>query len=398
MSQEREEKEALVARLIELVQEADGDLSSEGLIEADPKAFKRARMLFGSWEEALVATLVQACQGSRRRKLTKRAVTVEEDHQRTAAEGWDGPVVLFTDQRRCCVINGDSLETFRSGVIKPQPLLLGDQPATLTMAVANPNEDVLVVISDRGLLYPLDARVIPHASAPTTRTVADVTGMASDEHVVAVMPRLWLLGADRFVHATTQGRIKGSASRDFGRMQDRDGTVAFLLAPEDRVCGAFAQRPEHGAIFCANAQGNGIHFKTKDIRTMGLRAQGVKSMTLGDDGDEVIGALPVSGEEQIVVLSAGGQGKRVPLSQFRIQGRAGQGMILMRPGGSDRLASLVAVDGPDDDLLVWTAQGNVARLAASAIPLLDRSARGQSLVALEGGDQIVGACRLPGSG
>lgn len=393
-----EDKEALVEQLVEAVTEADGDIDNEALLDAHPVLFKRARMAFGSWEDALVAALVKTCQGSRRRRVSSRAVEVEASHERVCMDGWDGPVVFVGGDGTCFVINGDALPLSQGHPAPLTPFSPRGEAMTLENLISNPNEDVLVVVSERGLVYPLDGRVVPHVSA-TTRTPADMTGMASDEAVKVFFARREILSGDRFVHVTAGGRIKASRARDLGRVQDRDGTVAFLLAEGDAVVSAFAQSSDQATFFCASANGNGIHFKGKDVRTMGLRAQGVKAMELSGDFDAIVGAVPCVGDEQLLVISAAGDAKRVPLSQFRVQGRGGQGMILMRPHRSgDELAALAATRDLNEDVMVWTASGRSARLPVTRFPLLDRAAKGQAVVDVESGDRVVGLRVMPGQG
>lgn len=391
--------EEILDRILELAREADGDLTSEGLIDAEPLVFKQARQEFGSWDNALVQALVKALQGSRRKRLTSKQVVAAEEHQRQRVDGWDGPVMMAAADGALFSMGADAWEVSadaESGLEDFDPREEGDALG-LVSALSNPEEGVVMLLSDSGVLYPVDARVVPHPRG-ARRTGADVTGMASAERVAAMMLRQELRRARRFIHVTRQGRIKASSARDFGNLQDRDGTVALLLADDDRILTAFPQGEGQGHVFCANASGNAIHFDANEVRTMGLRAQGVKAMELVE-GDELVGAAAVREGDVALVISAAGDGKRVPIDQFRVQGRAGQGMILMRPHRpGDLVAAMIILDSPDDDVLVWSAQGRARRIPATAFPLLDRASRGQAVVSLPDGDQVAGMCRLPGAG
>jgi DNA gyrase subunit A len=223
--------------------------------------------------------------------------------------------------------------------------------------------------------------------------------MPSSDGVAAMLTRSGLRAGRRFIHATGGARIKASSVRDFGRGAQINGMSAFLLAPGDSVVSAFVESQDHTAVFCANAAGNGIRFKFDDVRTMGLKAQGVKSMAIAEF-DAVVGAMPVGEEGQVLVLSAMGSAKRVPLSQFRIQGRAGQGMILMRPHlNGDELVRIFSVQSLNEDLLVWTQRGSVARIPIGRVALADRSSKGQDgCLRLDDGDRVAGGIILPGAG
>ena len=217
--------------------------------------------------------------------------------------------------------------------------------------------------------------------------------------IVAMWSRREMRRCNRFAHVTVGGKIKASAIKEFGRHgPDRYGVQALLLSDEDAICTAFLERERGTRVFCASLAGNGIHFSARDVRTMGLKAQGVKAMDLGDD-NTVIGAFNTDGCDELVVLSAYGYGKRVALEEFRVQGRGGQGMILMRPHlDGDELAAIAPLPSLNKDLLVLTRGGHVARIAATAIPSPGRSARGVRLLKMPEGDRVGVVSVLPGSG
>lgn len=389
------ERQEIIDALAKVAGEAPAALTNDALIDADPILFRRARKVFGSWEDAVVAALCYTARGKKRRP-SRAEVVAEEVHQRVAQPGWDGLIVFATDDHLLFSMAGDALPTQHR--LPATPELFGPQGdvARILVAISNPDEASLVFVSDRGLVYPISGRVVPEVGLPP-RTVSDVTGMASSDNIAAVVHKDDLRGGTRFVHTTTAGKTKASSVHDFGRNLD-SGAVAFLLGDEDAVCSTFIQGREHTGVFCASSGGNGIHYSHSDVRSMGLRAQGVKAMALGEF-EALVGAEPINGEEQVVVLTAAGHGKRVSLREFRPQGRGGQGMILLRPHEQgDEVATIAVIRSLDSDVLVWTAQGTVARIAATAIPLLGRSQKAVGVLNLEAGDRVEGSCVLPGSG
>ncbi|MEO1271230.1 MAG: DNA gyrase C-terminal beta-propeller domain-containing protein [Myxococcota bacterium] len=391
----------------------EGDeLTEEWMRTTDAKLVARAEAMYGSWEAALAQALMMACTQTVQtptpssavpRKTIARpkvhAVNEVVAFDREPEEGWDGPIVMVAADRMVFQVNADRFSTAHQTPVTAQPFAPEGRALSIEVAMPNPGEDVVVALSNTGTAHSFDSRIVPHIEGHTLRA-SDVIGVASDESIVALMSRRQLRRSGRFVHVTVEGKIKASSIKDFGRGgPDRHGAQALLLSEQDAICTAFLERDKATRVFCASLAGNGIHFSARDVRTMGLKAQGVKAMAVGDDFDAVVGAFNTDGCQELVVLSAFGYGKRVALDEFRVQGRGGQGMILMRPHvDGDELAAIAPLSSLHQDLLVLTLGGHVARIAAPAIPAPGRSARGLPLVALPDGDRISTVCVLPGSG
>lgn len=390
------EKQEIVAELVQLVSQQEHTLTSEGIMDADPRLFKRARAAFGAWEDALAAALCYAAQG-RRRKTSQATATAEDSHQRQRQDNWDAPLILVSQDQRLCQVSAQRVPIQQSAGARPDFIDVEGQPLPLHDLMVATEEGSLVIYSPQGQAWAVDERLVPDGDQ-TSRAASELAGLASGETVQALLLRRRLRGARRACHVTAQGRIKASDSAELIRAMGRDGAQAFLLAPEDHAVAVFGQEGGQTTVFCAAREGNGIHFKASEVRTMGLRAQGVKAMELGE-GDALVGAAAARGKEQVLVLSEQGCGKRVSLEEFRIQGRGGQGMILMRPHlAGDGLAAIHLVGSLDEDVLVLTSRGRLARVAVTAFPLLGRASRGEQVMALESGEQVVALRGLPGAG
>jgi DNA gyrase subunit A len=97
----------------------------------------------------------------------------------------------------------------------------------------------------------------------------------------------------------------------------------------------------------------------------------------------------------VLVVTRGGYGKRVPVSQFRIQKRAGKGLRVTKfKSGQDQLASLCLVN-EQNELMIVTSRGIVMRQSTDAIACQSRTARGVRLQRLDASDAIVGATLVP---
>lgn len=130
---------------------------------------------------------------------------------------------------------------------------------------------------------------------------------------------------------------------------------------------------------------------------MGRKAVGVNMMKLADDDDEVVAAFLGKNVRQIAVITEEGYGKRVDFKEFRTQGRAGQGMQVLRLDAGDRIAGAAPCNPAEDIALVSTA-GRVWRLPASDFALMGRPAKGNPMVELEDGERILSLSALPCGG
>ena len=133
------------------------------------------------------------------------------------------------------------------------------------------------------------------------------------------------------------------------------------------------------SLIVVSAEGKAIRFNSDDARDMGRTASGVRAMKLDDD-DVVVGMEPVNPEKEILVISENGYGKRTKADDYRSQNRGGKGLITYKVSEkTGRLIGTVPVTD-EDDLLIITGQGVIIRVSASEIPTLSRATSGVRLM------------------
>src|SRR5699024_2671248 len=145
-------------------------------------------------------------------------------------------------------------------------------------------------------------------------------------------------------------------------------------------------------IFLASSGGKAIVFDASELRSQGLRAQGVRGIQLGD-GHTVIGAFALE-EDYVVLITALGYIKRMNLDECRPQGRGGAGLQTCKLADDDRVVAMVQASINDDVMLIGT-DGQYLRLPVWQIPEMGRPARGDRLVAIDAEQQILDACAVP---
>ena len=126
---------------------------------------------------------------------------------------------------------------------------------------------------------------------------------------------------------------------------------------------------------------------------MGRTAAGVRGLRLGGPDDEVI-ALSIPDKNLMLIATENGYGKRTPLDEFPVQGRGGQGVIAIQT--SDRNGRTVGAlqVSQDDEILLISSAGTLVRTPAAEISVMGRNTQGVRLIRLDKGDKLVGLARV----
>ncbi len=141
--------------------------------------------------------------------------------------------------------------------------------------------------------------------------------------------------------------------------------------------------------------GKAIRFHENHARAIGRTASGVRGITLGSDNDELVGMVCVmNGEDDILVVSEHGYGKRSKIEDYRVTNRGGKGVKTINI--TEKTGALVSIknvtDG--DDLMIITEAGVTIRLSVDEIRMTGRAAQGVKLINLREDDSIASVARV----
>ncbi|MDB9492101.1 DNA gyrase subunit A [Dolichospermum circinale CS-534/05] len=297
------------------------------------------------------------------------------------------------------------------------------------------DHDSILFFSDRGVVYSLKAYQIPVGSRTSRGTpIVQMLPIPKEEKITSIVPVDEFSSEEYLVMLTKGGNIKKTVLEAFSHIR-ANGLIAISLEEGDQLRWVRRARVED-SIIIGSRQGMAIHFRcTHDqLRPLGRATRGVKSMKLKDE-DELIGmdilpaaildTLDTSTEAEIeetleiaetenteetaetsnsnstgpwvLVITVGGYGKRVPVSQFRLQNRAGQGLMATKfktRKTQDKLATLRIVNS-DDEIMMATNRGIIIRQAVNAISIQSRSATGVKVQRLDEDDAITGVAIVP---
>ena len=192
------------------------------------------------------------------------------------------------------------------------------------------------------------------------------------------------------VLATRNGIVKKTPLEQFERVRST-GIRAITIDEKDEL--AWVDISGGGDdVIIATAQGKIARFNEKDVRAMGRDAAGVIGIRLARAGDYVVGMSVVQPEADLLVLTATGYGKRVPLHEFRTMGRGSQGVRLISLEGrkTGDVAAVQQVTDEDEELVLISAQGQVVRTDIRTVNRQHAEARGVITMRLNEGDRVVG--------
>jgi DNA gyrase subunit A len=204
---------------------------------------------------------------------------------------------------------------------------------------------------------------------------------------------------DRYVvMATKQGLIKKTELSAYSNPR-QGGIIALGLEEGDRLISVHLTDGQR-EILIGTKQGITIRFKEDEVRPMGRTAYGVKAITL-EEGNEVIGMETITPDSTTAILTVteGGYGKRTPVTEYRIQGRGGKGIISVKTTerNGPAVGFLQVRDG--DEIMLMAAQGKVLRCRVDDIREVGRNTQGVRVLDLEGADdRVVAVARLAESG
>jgi DNA gyrase subunit A len=257
--------------------------------------------------------------------------------------------------------------------------------------VAN-THSYLLIFTSKGRLYWLKVFNIPDAQAAGRgKHIKGLVNLQEDEEPRAFLPVADFEPGKYVVMATKFGVIKKCELTEFDNPMAR-GIIAINLKENDELIEA-ALSDGSKMIFLATREGMAIKFPETDVRPMGRPAAGVTSMKLAE-GDWIVGMEIVTDDDYILSVSELGFGKRTKVSEYRLQSRAGKGVINMKVANRNGKVVAVLAVKEDTDVIVISREGKILRTEAESIRKTGRSAQGVKLVALDTGDTVAAACAV----
>ncbi len=253
--------------------------------------------------------------------------------------------------------------------------------------------DTILCFTNRGKVYWLRVFQIPPASRTARgRPVVNILPIEEEEKITAILP-VFEYREDEFIFmATSNGTVKKTPLMDFSR-QRPSGLIAIELEEGNTLVGA-AITDGRRDVMLFGSGGKVIRFKETDVRAMGRTARGVRGIRLKMT-ETVISLIIPDSKSSLLIASRNGYGKRSRLEDYSVIGRGGQGMIGMKL--SERNGDLVgAVQvSKDDEVILISDQGTLVRIPVDEVSEQGRNTQGVRLINLGSEEKLVGMAPVP---
>jgi len=191
---------------------------------------------------------------------------------------------------------------------------------------------------------------------------------------------------------TEMGTVKKTVLSAFGNIR-KTGIVAINLDEGDRLVDAKVARPDQ-EIFIGSRDGQAVRFPGSELRAMGRTARGVRGIRCRD-GDKVVSMAIREPGATLLTVSENGYGKRTEFDEYRETARGGLGVINIKTSERNgKVVSILPVT-EEEEVIVISQQGQLIRTRAAEISMIGRNAQGVRIMRIDEGDKVVAVSRAP---
>jgi DNA gyrase subunit A len=259
----------------------------------------------------------------------------------------------------------------------------------------------LLFFTEKGRCYWLKVYEIPDGEKQGKgRAIQNLMQLPSDDKIRAIID-VKNLQDEEFVNGhyivlcTKQGIIKKTALADFSRPR-ATGVNAITIVEGDQLLDA-KMTDGNSEIMLAVKSGRAIRFPEEKVRPTGRGAIGVAGIEVDDQSDEVVGMVCVNAADKtrtVLVVSEKGYGKRTPVDEYRITNRGGKGVKTISV--TEKTGNLVGIldVSEQEDLMITCVSGITIRMSISQISEQGRATQGVKLIKLDDDDEIAAITNL----
>jgi DNA gyrase subunit A len=250
--------------------------------------------------------------------------------------------------------------------------------------------DTFLFFTNHGKIFWRKVYQLPQASRIARgKAIVNLLELAEGEKVAAILPISDIKDKDvdkTILMVTRSGRVKKTSLQEFSKPLKK-GKRALTIKEGDEIIGAYILSGDD-TVLLISSRGISIRFHESDIRTMGRTAAGVNGINLAED-DFVVGAIVISSDTSILTVTENGYGKRSPVDEYRVQRRGGKGIFAIK--ASERNGSVVGAMQVDDnsEVILIADSGKMIRIPLENLRVIGRTTQGVRLINLEEGEKVV---------
>ena len=252
--------------------------------------------------------------------------------------------------------------------------------------------DTLLFVTDRGQLHWLKVYRIPEGSRIAKgKAVVNLLNLVADEKIRSIIPTTDFSDEKSLIFFTQNGIVKRTNLSEYSNIRS-NGVRAIILDDNDTLITAKIANQEIKYLFIVTKLAQCIKFEIEKTRDQGRSTRGVRGIKFKHESDEVVDADIIANDEQeILIVSEKGIGKRTDAGEYRLTNRGGSGVIAMKMTAKTgkNVVGILMVD-ETMDMMALTKAGKMIRVDMQTI---SKSSRNTSGVYIVKGDEVASISR-----
>ncbi|HAF60033.1 MAG TPA: DNA gyrase subunit A [Clostridiales bacterium UBA9856] len=290
-------------------------------------------------------------------------------------------------------VSADTYKTQRRGGRGITGLTTRDNDFVKDLIITS-THNYLMFITNTGKAHRIKAYEVPEANRTAKGTPAvNFLNLMPRERITAVIP-IEDFSADKYlVGVTKNGIIKKTEISQFDTNR-KTGLIAIRLKDGDELIG-IKETTGNSNIIIVTKFGKCICFNENDVRPMGRLAGGVRAITL-EKGDEVVAMDLAKDDEELLVVTQGGFGKRTAIKEYKVQARGGKGLLTYDKSKFDKTGALIGaiVVNEQDEIFLINSEGIIIRIRADEVSKLSRATQGVKIMRVEEDSNIIALAKV----
>src|SRR5579884_2052868 len=248
--------------------------------------------------------------------------------------------------------------------------------------------DYLLFFTNRGKVYRLKVYELPEASRTAKgRALVNLLPLREGERVQSVLSTRDFAEGRYLVFATRNGIVKKTEFGAYNTPIKADGIIAISIRDDDELI-AVRRTGGHDDIIMVSRSGQAARFSEEQVRSMGRDTSGVRGMNVSRKGNAVIAMDVARDDQELLVVTENGYGKRTPIPEYPVKGRGAMGVktITLTENKGQLAGALVVRE--HQELVFISQNGMVQRTSVRGINRYGRASQGVRVMNLRDDDQV----------
>jgi DNA gyrase subunit A len=248
--------------------------------------------------------------------------------------------------------------------------------------------DYLLFFTNRGKVYRLKVYELPEASRTAKgRALINLLPLREGERVQSVLSTRDFGEGRYLVFATRDGVVKKTEFSAYNTPIKADGIIAINIRDDDELI-AVRRTSGHDDIIMVSRSGQAARFSEDQVRPMGRDTSGVRGMNVSQRGNAVLAMDVARDDQELLVVTENGYGKRTPISDYPVKGRGTMGVktITLTENKGQLAGALVVRE--HQELVFISQNGMVQRTSVRGINRYGRASQGVRVMNIRDDDQV----------